>query len=245
MLTLMFRKRFFLTGLMGIAAFQLGCTSLKHQTQLETENERLRGVERELRRKLAEVQDLKERNLVLERRLIQQGHRQTGSTVTVPVPFEPSAAQARFVPEVQPPEPEVIAVVPNGEQRFYAKILDCYRANKMTELEKTLDIFLKTFPDSALADNALFIAGQLAFEQKNEARAISYLDRLLAKFPSGNKAVSALLAKALIEGRRARHGEARRLLEKIRTAYPGSPESTRAAFEIKLIDSKGSERREM
>lgn len=253
----------------------LSCT---HADVRAPEGTRVSELERELRQKKNELQDLKERNLVLERRLkLVKPSVETASTsrndsvpalAPVPVPFEPSASGERprsmesepriqseikksTVADANVPRIELTASqrgdeVPVGlsdDGKLYTKILETYRTRKIAELEKSVSMMIKTFPDSVFADNALFLAGQLAFEQGDLARAATYMDRVVDDYPNGNKAVSALYAKAMIEKRLSRAGESRRILESLLRAYPGSPEAMRASMEIKLMSLKPTVRK--
>lgn len=190
--------------------------------------ERIQVLERELRRRQLEIQDLKDRNAVLEARL-RRGE-PTPEAIETPQKEAPTRAA----------NPE-----PTGEQMLYSKILQTYRKRNLSEMEKSLALLMKTYPDSVYADNALYLCGQLAFELGNHQLAGQYMDRVLRDYPKGNKAVSALFAKAIIEKKLARFDQAKRLLEQLRDQYPGSPESMRVATELKLIDMAKTQKRGM
>ena len=255
-------------GILLASLFALlpACTAVQRRSSADVESERIKVLERELRRRQVEVQDLKERTLVLERRLRQANPSQE-SPRAVPVPFDPTAAydaSASAISETPPSQQaaktapmavsesiaRTVSVVPeattnSGEQILYSKILETYRKRNLSELEKSLGLLLKTYPESIYADNSLYLGGQLAYELGDGTRALQLMDRVLREYPKGNKAVAALFAKAMIEKRRARFAEARLLLERLQTTFPGSPEAQRVALELKLLNIATGKRREL
>jgi len=218
-----------------IVAFSLvfvGCSMLPSSRKIEAYQERIQVLERELRRRQAEIQELKEKNLVLEQRLKQEA--------------DPELVATDSVTELPPDkESPVKTPEPTGDQMLYSKILQSYRKRHLSELEKSLALLMKTYPDSVYADNALYICGQLAYELGDYKLAAQYMDRVLRQYPKGNKAVSALFAKAVIEKKQSRFEEAKRLLERLKEQYPGSPEAMRVATELKLIEMAQKQKRGM
>ena len=138
--------------------------------------------------------------------------------------------------DAQAYSPVEVGTEQTGEQRLYSKVLEVYREHRLAEMQKSVSLLLKTYPESIYADNALYLAGLLAFENGDADRASYYMERVLREYPHGNKAVSALFAKAMVEKRRGKPQQARTLLQDVRKYYPGSPEATRANLETKLID---------
>jgi TolA-binding protein len=242
---------------------------------------RVAYLERELRKRQAEINDLRERNLVLEQKLNikvslpangqaparsdeanpnqaslrapekiaektaeKLAEKQTASWMASAasnqtqsqLKTEPSVASAQGVASVGS-EP-----APTGEQKLYSKVIESYRSHRSAELEKAVQILLKTYPDSVYADNALYLTGLLSFEQNDLERAQGFMERVIREYPNGNRVVTALFAKAMIEKRKQHYSEARALLESVRKLYPGSPEAIRVGLEeqnIKMAEISG------
>lgn len=154
-----------------------------------------------------------------------------------------SAALTASAPAPQTP----ISVSPakTGEHFLYSKILETYRSRNGDEMQKTLQLLLKTYPESVFADNALYMSGLMAFETGNLSLAQKQFEQLLKEYPRSNKAVSALFAKASIEKRTGRTANAKRGFARVRDLYPGSPEAQRVSTELKLLDAAKSKNREM
>ena len=174
---------------------------------------------RELNRKNALIEDLREKNQVL-------------------------AAQAsRVKPAVQREEKkqkpvEAVAVsVPteSSEHLLYAKVMSSYQASDSAELQKAVRLFLKTFADSQYADNALYLSAMLGVQKGDLAYAHRALDLLLKDYPTGNKAVSALFAKGALYKKEGKFAQARLAFNQVTRGYPGSPESFRVPVELRLI----------
>jgi TolA-binding protein len=271
---------FFLILSLSSSMTLLGCAVFRRQDEVSADQMRVRSLERELKKKQSALEELRERNLVLEKRVkvgqniaqngVQNNEAMTMQRQTVPVPFEPSAAQDRIerveksdqssVPsalnaqtavtqtlpvkvtnvksarvEAQPPS-QTEEFVQTAEQRIYSKILESYRIHNAVELQKSLEMLLKAYSDSVYSDNALYLAGILAFENGDLQKANQYLNRVIREYSRGNKVVSALFAKAMIEKREGKYEEAKTSLRVIQTNYPGSPEAFRAVFESKIIN---------
>jgi TolA-binding protein len=163
----------------------------------------------------------------------------TPATTTAVAPVAPIATIAKPAPVRLSREPEIekVGAAATGEHFLYSKVLETYQKRNAAELQKSMQMLLRSYPDSVFADNALYLAGMLALEIGDSARAASYFERVLAEHPLGNKAVSALFAKAVVEKRNKKYNEARKLLEKVRVQYPGSPEAARVKLELELLNA--------
>jgi TolA-binding protein len=279
---------------------------MKPSTKLRSRSEeaRLHSLERELKTKQGQLEGLRERNLVLERRVRIPGRQdltldprsagqspqsisqsdsladstddedlspQSIASLPSAAPTPAFAAQAQQLKaqagqqikrktgqvsagQVSGATPlnqqqqrlggvvsaTVVDASQTGEQLLYSKVLDSYRTHKMDELQKTLQILLKTYPDSVFADNAVYMAGLLAFEEGDLNRADLLMDRVLRDFPLGNKSVSALFAKAMIQKKSRKFADARFTLGSLQKLYPGSPEAARAEVEVKMVEMMAS-----
>ena len=129
-----------------------------------------------------------------------------------------------------------------GEHFLYSKILDTYRTRSTEALQKTLQMLLKTYPDSIFADNGLYLAGLLAFEAGKLGQAKFYMDQLVRDYPTGNKVVSALFMEAMIEKQSKNFGRAKLMFERVAKLFPGSPEAAKVNSEIKSLRFVASQR---
>ena len=197
-------------------------------------------LQREIRRQQSIIEELRERNLVLERRVHQGGT--APAETPVPVPFQPSAASGfaqkmgEPVREAAPtPAPNAPVETQKGDRLLYSKVLETYRRHDASEMKKAVELLIKTYPDSVFADNSLYLAGMLHVEKGNFTDGLECMTRLLKDYPQGNKAVAALFAKGMIEKRMKRPEEARKNLVLLKKLYPGSPEANRVQLELKAL----------
>jgi TolA-binding protein len=254
-----------------------GCASAPKNDQ------RVHAMELKLKKRKAQLQDLKERNMVLEKRSHlsvtsapavtvedDRGESIGGPLVTSEPPValpksfaRTSVATSVAMPKILPSKlPARISVVPapllstqspptvavsfekTGEHYLYSKILDTYRTKNIDDMRRTVELLLKSYPDSIFADNAIYLSGLQTFERGDYKSALTTFDKLLRDYPSSNKAVAALFAKGSIQRRTGRPSDARRAFLQLRDLYPGSPEAARATVELKLLESASVKHRE-
>jgi TolA-binding protein len=215
----------------GCASFGTG-----HRASVDYDG-KVRKLSRELQRSNDKLEDLKAQNMVLKTKLKLKARQEITESLNV-VSELPKAEPATVVTAA--PVAETAAVAQKsagdvGEQMIYSKVIDTYRMREVAELKKSVQILLKAYPDSIYADNALFLAGSLAFELGDLPYARLQMERLINEYPNSNKAVSALFAKAVIEKRERHFQAARQGLMTIKNKFPGSPEALRVNVELKLM----------
>lgn len=222
---------------MCAAATLIGCvsTATKKQPPVDYAH-RIQRLQKQLKKKDLLIEDLKERNLVLEHR----GAAPASIPAAAARPVEP--APVKEIKEVVEKAPE-IPKGENGEHYLYSKIIDTYRSHNADEMKTTLRLLLKTYPDSIFADNALYMSGLQAFEMNDLAAARSAFERLLKEYPRSNKTASTLFLKAEIDKRSGRASDAVRGFKMVRDFFPGSPESFRVSVELKLLQAQATSKR--
>ncbi|UXR63147.1 outer membrane protein assembly factor BamD [Bdellovibrio bacteriovorus] len=118
---------------------------------------------------------------------------------------------------------------------LYAEMVSAYDGNDEIALKSRLQSLLSRFPQSAYADNALFLAGRMAVDNANYAQAIKYFSQIEKQYPRSNKVAAAKYAKAMTYKRMNLPEFSRKALVEVRSKYPGSPESFRADAELKVL----------
>lgn len=159
-----------------------------------------------------------------------------------PMPIEPSGRPTVSMVEEQPsvgkdPMIQAIGEPTTSEHYIYAKVLDSYRSKNIENLERTMHLLVKAFPNSVFADNSIYLAAQLAFETENVSKANFYLAKILHDYPQGNKVPSALLLKGILLRKQNKLTQSIRVFERLQKTYPGSLESARSQIECKLVRS--------
>ena len=92
--------------------------------------------------------------------------------------------------------------------------------------------FLRRFPDSELADNAQYGAGECFFAQAQFDSAVVEYGRVDARWPKGDRAAAALYKLALSQERLGRAAESRRTLDDLVKRFPQSGEAQLARDRI-------------
>jgi TolA-binding protein len=122
-----------------------------------------------------------------------------------------------------PPEPLPESL--SAEWLFYSKIIDSYQKKNGADLDRMVALFLKAYPQSVYADNALYLQAKWELASGEYQKSLNTLARLLSLYPDGDKAVSALYTKGVILSRMKQSSAAKETFHSLLALYPGSPES--------------------
>ncbi len=102
---------------------------------------------------------------------------------------------------------------------------------KIEDLEK----FIKTYPDSQYADDALYELGNTYVNENNESKAIASYDKLIANYPSSSYVAKSILKQGLIYYNNNKSEPALVKFKKVVAEFPNSPESLQAVSTARLI----------
>lgn len=119
--------------------------------------------------------------------------------------------------------------------QFYSEIITDYQSGKYKTLNIRLSSFMKKFPKSPYIDNALYLAGKLALEDKNYPAALRHFQKVINTYPQSNKVIASKFGKAMAYRKMNLNPQAAEVFTEIRQKYPNSPEYFRAEMEMKLI----------
>ncbi|BAO45148.1 tol-pal system protein YbgF [Thiolapillus brandeum] len=93
--------------------------------------------------------------------------------------------------------------------------------------------FLKQYPGSDLADNALYWLGESYYVSQDNVNALKAFERVLSEYPQSDKASGALLKKGYILDAMGKRKEARKVLQEVQRRYPGSSAASMAKARLK------------
>jgi tol-pal system protein YbgF len=95
--------------------------------------------------------------------------------------------------------------------------------------------YLEAFPETDLADNAIYWIGECFYRQQKFVEAIAEYDRVLKQFPRSDKTASALLKKgfALLEQGQRKEGIAQ--LQSVAKSFPSSDEANLAKQRLQSL----------
>ncbi|HDK38409.1 MAG TPA: tol-pal system protein YbgF [Thiolapillus brandeum] len=219
-----------------------------HITELMLEVQALKRTNRELQGQVEEQQHAlerlrrKQRELYLD--LDERLNRLQGSAVPVetasPEPQQGTKPSAAPVPEssaaaAMTPPPVGAPANPKQEQADYAAAYALLHPSKRRYKDAIAGFmaFLANYPQSELADNALYWLGESYYVTQDNKSALATFDSLLKEFPDSDKAPGALLKKGYILDAMGKREEARKMLQQVLDKYPSSSVASMAKARLK------------
>jgi tol-pal system protein YbgF len=122
----------------------------------------------------------------------------------------------------------------NPRQMFDTAYLDLTKGNHDLALMGFQD-FVKVFPQSELADDAIYWSGECLYTQRKLPEAIAELSKVVADHPKGDKAAASLYKIGLIQLELKEKRQARSSLQKLIREYPRSVEAKLAKEKLATI----------
>lgn len=121
------------------------------------------------------------------------------------------------------------------DETLYIEVIKYYRGRDAEGVVWAKDQLLKFFPQSAFADNAMYLAGRILLESANYSEAVREFQTLIEKYPHGNKMPAALLGKGIAYRKLNLYPYAEQAFRAVKKEFPGSPEAQRVELEMKLL----------
>jgi len=126
------------------------------------------------------------------------------------------------------------SVAAEPRQLYDQAYLDLSRGN--FDLAKNgFEEYLRLYPDTELADNALYWLGEADYVQHNYENAIKRFQEVEQKYPQGNKVPAALFKIGLCQVQLKQKQKAKETFRRLIDQYPGSPEAAQAQDRLKEL----------
>jgi tol-pal system protein YbgF len=154
-----------------------------------------------------------------------------GGEETKQAPKEP----AKPAPEAKAPPVQAPTMSP---QEAYSVAYNDYLKGNYDLAIEGFKLYRQQFPDSPLADNALYWIGECRYSQRKFEEAIDAFDELILTYPQGDKAAAALLKKGLSFVELGRKPEALAALKLLVAKYPLEEEARIAQDKIRELEGK-------
>ena len=135
----------------------------------------------------------------------------------------PDVAQPVATPEQIRKEYEAAYALLQPSQRRYKEAISAFT------------VFIDKYPQSDLADNALYWLGETYYVTEESELALKTFDRLLAEYPQSEKVPGALLKKGYLLDAMGRKQEAKQVLQKLVSDYPDASVSRMARARLQKI----------
>jgi tol-pal system protein YbgF len=152
----------------------------------------------------------------------------------------PETAPARPSPEPKR-EPTPARPVPAptmSPQEAYSVAYNDYLKGNYDLAVDSFKLYRLQFPESPLADNALYWIGECRYSQRKFEEAIDAFDELILTYPQGDKAAAAHLKKGLSFLELGRKSEALAALKLLVAKYPLEEEARIAQDKIREIEGR-------
>ena len=146
-----------------------------------------------------------------------------------PAAKAPAEAKPKPAPAPPPPAPTM------SPQEAYSMAYNDYLKGNYDLSVDGFKLYRQQFPESPLADNALYWIGECRYSQRKFDEAIDAFDELIQGYPQGDKAAAAHLKKGLSFIELGRKAEALAALKILVAKYPLEEESRIAQDKIREL----------
>ncbi len=227
------RNLIYLSAILSLSLLP-ACASKKTTPSKSTasvvKTQKVLEMERKQREHEEALQDLKDRNQVLNKKaqLNPAAASTAGASSSVQMQARP---QNKKIEMVSP----ILDQKNLSEKDLYAELLGSYERNNEIAFVSRFQAFQQRYPKSSLMDDAVYLAGLMSLSNKAYGPALKNFNQVLKKYPLSNKAAGAMFAKGVTLKKMNLTDESRQVFAKVQKSYPGSPEALRAGTELKLL----------
>ena len=156
---------------------------------------------------------------------------------TAPVQPGAKAAAASSQPAGQTTAPPRAAPTISPQEAYTMAYNDYLKGNYDLAV-KSFKLYREQFPDSPLADNALYWIGECRYSQRKFEEAIDAFNEVILTYPQGDKAAAAYLKKGLSYAELGKKDEAVAVFKLLVAKYPLQDEARIAQDKIKELVEK-------
>ena len=119
---------------------------------------------------------------------------------------------------------------------LYTHAKEAFDRNDFEIARQGFQQFLQQFPASADADNAQFWMGEIYYQEKWYEKAILEYQKVIEKYPKGNKTPAALLKQGLAFNNLGDKANSRLVLQELIHKFPKTPEADIGKKNLKELD---------
>ena len=242
---------------------RLGAEAQDTRAQLESHQSSRTAEDRQLREQSAKLyatlEQLREENRILNGRIDEIGHSQRLGSETGQVSEKGLADQLVILegriqynseriqrmeqylnleaPKAPAPTeklpPPAAGDQPPSEDAVYAAAKEAFDQEDFPGARRGFQAFIDAFPKSKNADNAQFWIGETYYREKWYEKAILEYQKVIEKYPAGNKVRASLLKQGLSFFNIGDKANARLILKELISKYPQSDEAALAEKKLK------------
>jgi tol-pal system protein YbgF len=134
-----------------------------------------------------------------------------------------------------PPVAVVVPAKPASDQALYTKAKKAFDNGNVEAARKGFQQLIADFPQSSQADNAQFWIGETYYREKWYEKAILEYQKVIEKYPSGNKTPAALLKQGLSFLNIGETNNARLVLKELVARHPNTNEASLAKQKLESL----------
>jgi tol-pal system protein YbgF len=148
--------------------------------------------------------------------------------------LDPAAAPAAVKPDsrIRPDSP---AVKIASEEELYNRAKLAFDQGNTAASRKGFEELLQQYPNSQSADNAQFWIGETFFREKAYEKSILEYQKVIEKYPKGNKVPSSLLKQGMAFLSLGDKVNSRLIFEELIRKHPNTPEAKAASEKLREI----------
>ncbi len=232
----------------AISVFAIGCVQTGGEVNFRAELNALRKDVEELKAKtevntakintiderLARVEDKTASNeqRIYETKKMCEKLNKTVSTITVSPP-SPQQTEEGYKEEYREEE-KPAEVVNVSDKDIYKKAFDAMESGDLETAKQLFETIVAKYPQSSLADNALYWIGEIYYSHNDYSTALTYFKRVVDEYPSENKVPAAMLKMGLCYKGMGDIESARNTFKKVIQMFPSSNAANIA--KVKLVE---------
>jgi tol-pal system protein YbgF len=159
-----------------------------------------------------------------------QQHAQRLARIEQHLKFEPMATGTKPESRIKPEGPAAKAP---SEEELYNKGKQAFDQGNMAVARKGFEDLVRSYPNSPNADNAQFWIGETFFREKLYEKSILEYQKVIEKYPKGNKVPAALLKQGYAFQSLGDKINSRLIFEELVRKHPGTSEAKAASDKLK------------
>ena len=145
-----------------------------------------------------------------------------------PVAVAPAGPVAGGAPEADAPVVRAPAAPPPAPRELYSQAYADYARGNFDLAIQEYEEYLRTYPDTDLADNAQYWIGECLYSKQQYAEALAAWDELFRRYPGSDKSPDARYKKGMALERLGRRSQAQIEYRAVASRYPNSEAGRKA-----------------
>lgn len=133
--------------------------------------------------------------------------------------------------------PSLIEKFTQNERTAYQNAFNLLRAKEYGKAAREFSAFLRTFPNSSLADNSQYWLGECYYGERRFQEAIDEFERVFALYSASSKVPASLLKIGYSHLELKQPSMARAVFQQLVRTYPQSPEAIKAHGRLQDVNA--------